>query len=604
MRIASFRIENFKNIKLAFCDNPPDFLVLCGGNGAGKSALLQALMSAKEAGGSYGNFAFEQSAVSADAESALVCIKLEFSPEERAFAKAKTGSECPESGEVEVRISRGGGAQQTRNTLATGQILLSHYSSQELESRGFFDYIEAYRPLPKMQITQWDSAQMSDERMKQTLTAPSTGKFQYTKAYLASLVIRDLQKLQASQRLGAPVYSDSLQPIREFFDSFFVPMKFVDVRIDKSPFQFIIRTPRGEIDIDDLSSGEKEIFVTLVRFHQLQPKHSIILFDEADAHLHPDLERRYLNKLRDLSNGNQVWLTTHSPEMMIAAGTESLFTILKEPSPTTPNQFQRVTTSEELHSALSEVMGSRGMVSFNQRVIFIEGEDTSADREVYERLYPASAHNVSFVPAGDSATVRKTAERVNELLTMSSGFQQFYSIVDGDLKQTSVVRSVPEGRLFRLPVYHVENFLLDSTLILAVTKRMLGSKCPYSDVAAVTAELKAIVLCTGHVKPYAAAILDAKVAEAAKKAYDDVFQKTQSTASPIVTFAQAESEAEAVLKQAVNDGSWVAKCKGRDVLKIFCGKNGLRYEHLRNGIIAEMKTPPAALAEIMQQILG
>ena len=70
------------------------------------------------------------------------------------------------------------------------------------------------------------------------------------------------------------------------------------------------------------------------------------------------------------------------------------------------------------------------MVSFNQRVVFIEGEDTSADREVYERLYPASVHNVSFVPAGDSATVRKTAERVNQLLTMSSGFQQFYSIVD------------------------------------------------------------------------------------------------------------------------------------------------------------------------------
>ena len=54
----------------------------------------------------------------------------------------------------------------------------------------------------------------------------------------------------------------------------------------------------GEIDIDDLSSGEKEIFNIFVRFHQLNPHESVILFDEADAHLHPDLERRYLQELK------------------------------------------------------------------------------------------------------------------------------------------------------------------------------------------------------------------------------------------------------------------------------------------------------------------
>src|SRR5437016_12843983 len=116
--------------------------------------------------------------------------------------------------------------------------------------------------------------------------------------------------------------------------------------------------------------------------------------------------------------------------MMIAAGSESLYTVLKEPQANNGNQFVRVTSSEQLHRALSEVMGSRGLVSFNQRIIFIEGEEASADREVYEKLYPPSVHNVSFVPAGNSAAVRKTAERVNELLSASMEFQHYYSIVD------------------------------------------------------------------------------------------------------------------------------------------------------------------------------
>jgi hypothetical protein len=95
---------------------------------------------------------------------------------------------------------------------------------------------------------------------------------------------------------------------------------------------------------------------------------------------------------------------------------------LKQPPSGGGNQFVRVTHREEMHRALSEVMGSRGLVSFNQRIVFIEGETASADRFVYEKLYPPAVHNVSFVPVGNSATVRSIASRVNELLTATIDF--------------------------------------------------------------------------------------------------------------------------------------------------------------------------------------
>ena len=119
---------------------------------------------------------------------------------------------------------------------------------------------------------------MNDERTKRTLGAEGTEKFQLTKEYLVSLAIRDLQDMQRAHRNGCADFPDSLRPIREFFDSFFAPMTFKDVRIDAPPFQFVIGTPRGEIDIDDLSGGEKEILNIYIRFHQLNPKGSIILF--------------------------------------------------------------------------------------------------------------------------------------------------------------------------------------------------------------------------------------------------------------------------------------------------------------------------------------
>jgi hypothetical protein len=316
--------------------------------------------------------------------------------------------------------------------------------------------------------------------------------------------MRDIQDAQRTHREGNVQFKDSLKPIRDFFTSFFAPMKFADVLIHKTPFMYVIETPRGVIDIDDMSSGEKEVLNTFIRFHELNPRGAIILFDEADAHLHPDLERRYLQVLRNIGKGNQLWLTSHSPEMMIEAGSESLYTILKEPQANNSNQFVRVTSSEQLHSALSEVMGTRGLVSFNQRIIFIEGEESSADREVYEKIYPPGSYHVSFVPAGNSATIRKTAERINDLLSSSIEYQHFYSIVDGDIDR-SLPAPVPSGsnRLFQLPVYHVENFLLSSEIIYIAMKEMLASKCPYETENDVEQDLKAIILSQQHIKPYA-----------------------------------------------------------------------------------------------------
>ena len=331
MRIISFCVENFRNLRFAEYSGLSDFVVICGSNGCGKSALLEALMTAKERVGAYGHFSFDPRAVSADSQKSVITMNLEFTEDEQQFVKNKYNTECTKTEEITVTIDKSGSTQLSRRSNAV-QHLLSYYS-HTLGSPGFFDYINAYRYQRKSQLQTWEPSLLSDDRTKQTL-ALSENKFQYTKQYLTSLKMHDLQVLQKS---GGSDFEDSLEEIRQFFDLFFTPMKFKDVIIYESPFKFIISTPSGDIDIDDLSSGEKEVLNVFIRFHQLKPKGAIILFDEADAHLHPDLERRYLALLRGLGQGNQLLLTTHSPEMMIDAGTDALYTLLKEPPDTGKN---------------------------------------------------------------------------------------------------------------------------------------------------------------------------------------------------------------------------------------------------------------------------
>ena len=601
MRILNFRIENFRNLRVAECNPVSDFMVICGANGCGKSALLEALMTAKEHSGAYGNFTFDPRAVSADAEKATINVVLKFSEREREFVKVKFGSECPEVDEVVIEIQREGRARAVKRSGPVKQ-LLSFYS-RSIGSPGFFDYINAHRRMQKNQLSTWDANFLSDARAKETL-ALDQNKFQYTKQYLAGLKMSDLQALQSSLRSGVPINRDSLDEIRIFFNEFFSPMKFNDVYIDTSPFQFAISTLLGEIDIDDLSSGEKEILNIFIRFHQLKPKGAVILFDEADAHLHPDLDRRYLEVLKKLGEGNQMLLTAHSPEMMIAAGTDALYTILKEPLPEGGNQLVRVTEEESLHEALSEVMGSRGIISINQRIIFIEGQQASADREIYEAFYPPSKYNVSFVPAGNSLTVRSTSEKVNHLLTTATGFQHYFSIIDGDIER--LTDDPTEGkRLFRLPVYHVENFLIDDPVILQASRSIMGSNFPYTKQEEITTELKELLFSDVHLKPYTRALLDAYIANAAKYAYDAVYKspKDPNVIPEVPDFAEMEETAKKNLQQYIDSDVWRQKCKGRELLRAYCGKYRMKYEHFRNVLISLVTSPPEGLSIIMKGIL-
>lgn len=430
MKILNFRIENFKNIGLAEANNLPNFLVICGSNGCGKSSILEALMTAKEAIGSYGYFNRNPNSVSADADKARIQLTLSFNEKDIELINAQDQNRTLDSDQFQfvVEIQKNGNTQVIeRSSPARIQNLLSRYNEGSI----FFDYFSAHRGNSKNNLSNWNPSHLNEDTIKQILSRGSD-KFQMVKQHLANLKMGDLQQIQKAKRAGEEYENDSLDKIRTFFNSFFAPMEFDDVYIDSSPFKFNVKTPKGEIDIDELSSGEKEILNTFIHFDQLKPDGSIVLFDEPDVHLHPELQRNYLTLLRELSTNNQFIITTHSPEMMIDAGDDALYTIVKHQESDGVNQFNRVSTDNEMHSALSEVMGSKGFVSLNKNIVFIEGQNSSTDVQFYQKLFPRNVYNVSFIPAGDSKTLTSISERVNYLLKTANEFQNYYCITDKD----------------------------------------------------------------------------------------------------------------------------------------------------------------------------
>lgn len=153
----------------------------------------------------------------------------------------------------------------------------------------------------------------------------------------------------------------------------------------------------AELDIDDLSSGEKSVIILFLPLleHQLEerlaslthaitatpdapaPEDRVILIDEPEQHLHPDLQAKVLSYMRSVSRSSptQFVITTHSPTILDQAYDDELF-VLSAPSGD-ENQLRRIATSAERLEALKELTGSAYFLTTGRVILCVEGEPDS-----------------------------------------------------------------------------------------------------------------------------------------------------------------------------------------------------------------------------------
>ncbi|OCK50106.1 hypothetical protein BA768_05615 [Chryseobacterium sp. CBo1] len=93
----------------------------------------------------------------------------------------------------------------------------------------------------------------------------------------------------------------------------------------------IDKESRMKVDFDSLSSGEKTIIALIFVLYNASNNGKfpeVLLFDEPDAHLHPSLTKLFLNVIQDVLVKEQnvkVILTTHSPSTIALSPEESIF---------------------------------------------------------------------------------------------------------------------------------------------------------------------------------------------------------------------------------------------------------------------------------------
>lgn len=262
-------------------------------------------------------------------------------------------------------------------------------------------------------------------------------------------------------------------------DYIFEVPKDYDPNITYAP-RFIKKSTRDQVQISELSSGEKILISLAFALYNKDYANQIpnvILLDETDASLHPSMTKQYLNILKNTfvkDLGIQVIITTHSPSTVALADESDIYVV--------ENSEQRIRkcSKDEALSVLTAGVPSLSINYENRKQVFVESlYDVKYYDAIYKILNPYLNKEISlnFISSGDSRTdengdpIANCSQVKNITQTMRKyGNKSCFGIIDWDLKNQDNQDGIFVNAFNQQ--YSVENCLLNplflGLLILAL----------------------------------------------------------------------------------------------------------------------------------------
>jgi len=442
-----------------------------------------------------------------------------------------------------------------------------------------------------------------------------SNKYNNVKSEMAGNFIKELLAEKASTDKCPPSSSLS-ETLKELFQSFFPEKQFLGPQpTPDGSLAFPVITPSGtEHDLDELSSGEKEILYGYLRIRSSAPRDSIILLDEPELHLNPRLIRglpEFYRKHLGEALQNQLWLVTHSDALireavgkpgfnvfhMIPCGTET----------TDTSQLRPLTVNQDLEMVMTDLVGDLAAYRPGGKAIIFEGGgDSDFDKTIASTLFREELRGINLLSGTNKMRVKVLHEILERAHANGDLPTKFYAIIDSDSEgATDKTKGVNR---FEWDVYHIENYLLHSQIIADVlnsltltdknTAANIESKLNTAARQVVPSMLvhrmrayvnSKIVGAISLGFPPETLTIGKELHDAANRSATKINALISNTLSE-ASLVEKEQSFRTEYEKCFADGTWKKKLPGREILKRLVDLEGITtgYEIFRNLIVTRM----------------
>ena len=225
-----------------------------------------------------------------------------------------------------------------------------------------------------------------------------------------------------------------------------------------------------EVNTNELSSGEQTIFavISMILCAKRGALPQLLLLDETDAHLHPLLIPDFLNFLEHVlaeQYGIQTLLVTQRPDTIVLASESSLYQLLQSPT-----RIEKAT----IGSAVSLLVGTLLQIIPGVRLVWVEDSDDEIFHSLVSRVLVTDGQlddkpQLWFEPVSVGRGPSKTPGGRSKVIEKTSSLRKTFAreLVRGLVDRDN--SAAHEDGVISLSRYSIENFLVDPLLIYAAS---------------------------------------------------------------------------------------------------------------------------------------
>ena len=280
---------------------------------------------------------------------------------------------------------------------------------------------------------------------------PAENKFEEIQTYSTTLsreykfiniinsnVIKDIPSYIATRRNYLATIEEDLtmkeitnkvvNEINSIFDILELDVKLKGFSKDEKTMPIFENSAGEEFDINDLSSGEKQLFLRTLSIKMLEPKNSIILIDEPELSLHPKWQQKIIEVYKKIGENNQIIIATHSPHILGSVSNENIFILYRD-----EKGKIEAKTGDELYSSYGQPV---------DRVL----KDIMGLESVRTPKIEKDLEELRKLVDEDKYDTKEFKEKYNELLEILGNTDEDLFLIDMDVKIKQKVNSNVESK--------------------------------------------------------------------------------------------------------------------------------------------------------------
>jgi len=254
---------------------------------------------------------------------------------------------------------------------------------------------------------------------------------------------------------------------------------------NKTSIHLVEKSTGIEIPLSESGTGLEQ-FLSLLMIVMTSNERRIILIDEPHVFLHPESEKAFIEILH-ANPQHQYIIATHSPSWMNVVDLSSIHWVKKEKGQSTIRLISTADT-ERLQTILKDLGLKNSDIGMADKVIFVEGPSDAKIIPLFLNklgfkhkltgvLFTPLRETDSFLSKKAEVFIKAYCRLLEQLSTIKIPYM---FVLDSHGKTQDHIEELKKrfkDRIYFLPRYEIENYLLEPNAILLAIKEEIDTYC-------------------------------------------------------------------------------------------------------------------------------